>query len=1536
MAKEKRRSWLDKISKWILDALPGEKGSAPSEPPSRDTTPASTVGTQPAPWPEAETQPKQASPGETPLGNGFERLPQRDQLQAPRQERVATPVALIQAPPPPAPSAKTIKKAWQAFEQAWSNAGLSDHYFLKQEDLHQTLDLLDRSFEEELIEWLFQLCTNPDALRDLAGIIERGQVRPTDNIDAIRAFAYVSVAVITRTRPIPVPPTISSPLEAAPTEPEVQNKVSTTASSYVAPSDQPLEELTDQLTDQQAAQQADNPIAQLPRITHPEEIAKQSFAKTQPSVAIHSDFDESGTQTILNIPIEDLELSIRSYNCLKRADIHWLLDLAGKTEDSLIEIKNFGQKSADEVREALARRGLPLPFQRADILGSGFGADGSSLLHSDDQDDKDDLKTLGLSPRTLNCLYRGKIYSVAELCRKTKAELLSLKNLGQTVLSDIDKCLEAKGLGLADEKDYYSQRLADAAAQQEIAQQLEDSWLKLREQAFQQKDPPVVSYEDLMLLCADNPDDPACVALSELLQVLNATSALIRDTLVEQYLDSSECIGLGLQVLLDGISTQILDRSSNGASLWIQRITTSFTPAQERNWLIYLLRCSGKTLTAIAELQNPLITRERVRQMEAKISKIVGIRPTDLAEKAVEMHEAKLRAIEATVLQNWITRLGRLPIAEDKKQDLNDENPLWELICGMDLKRRVELLVQHHLASSSAEYDYHYVYVISRAAVGPGYWRDFENLKQFIFRHANALGQPDLMPKQTSFPDSVRGVVTSYGGQGKVAKRIGLQYQGQLVGSDGGRRYWTDERLNQLLDHTNSHHHQDHDQMPSYGQVLDFFSATEIPDYKEKKPHSAIAALTKMGALHWSEVAHRFNKRFISGESQKAVTLGYIKAFVRDLGEHLESLSPAELFVLFQAQGINRGEKEKFSRTFDALVDAVQSGMVDKDELRSWADNNEVESIEDLLNLGSELRAETSIEDKEQKLLERRSQKLCKEFPDLDGETDVTIDDLPTLEPLNILRALDKAGDILDNSATDKDKVEFLKAKAAAKLWDSCFQDEGSLIRKLHAVQTEADSYSSEVQQAFLDEYAGARALPIPPTYAFQDLKGRARDPKLMQRLVAYRLNRDHRLLNLSGTGTGKTLSAIYAAQICGCQRIFISCPNGVIESWRRSFSSAFPTANLIIKPEGWTLDGIIEGVNVVIVNHERFQDRFAQDLLGFCINYQADMIVIDEIHQSKRRTADTSSQRRKLMNEFIRISSNINTDLRVLGLSATPVINNLYEGRSLLELICQEVIDDVGEKIELNACMNLYQHFVVHGIRMNPGQLRRTRLIHQEVDATALLPQIVLATKQGTYHDIEQLLVGPKIASLNNSLVRGEKTVIFLTYIKNTFEPVTRWLAENGYSYSVYTGNEKEAQDAGFRDSLDEFIRGRSEVLVATVQCAGTGIDGLQSVCNRAIFFQLPWTSTEFEQAIGRLDRDGTDFESVSVHIPITDVYLPDGQRWSWCRSKLDRIESKRDIAKAAVDGEIPDAASLISPSDASQYWLKWLEKLNQESQDS
>jgi DNA-directed RNA polymerase subunit alpha len=62
------------------------------------------------------------------------------------------------------------------------------------------------------------------------------------------------------------------------------------------------------------------------------------------------------------IQIEALELSVRAYNCLKRAQIHTIADLLQYTPEDLLEIKNFGQKSADEVIEALQNRfGLTLP-----------------------------------------------------------------------------------------------------------------------------------------------------------------------------------------------------------------------------------------------------------------------------------------------------------------------------------------------------------------------------------------------------------------------------------------------------------------------------------------------------------------------------------------------------------------------------------------------------------------------------------------------------------------------------------------------------------------------------------------------------------------------------------------------------------------------------------------------------------------------------------------------------------------------------------------------------------------------------------------------------------------------------------------------------------------------------------------------------------------------------------------------------------------------------------------------------------------------
>jgi DNA-directed RNA polymerase subunit alpha len=79
----------------------------------------------------------------------------------------------------------------------------------------------------------------------------------------------------------------------------------------------------------------------------------------------HNDYqDEVNPES--QIPIEELQLSVRAYNCLKRAQINTVADLLEYSQEDLLEIKNFGLKSAEEVIEALQKRlGITLPHEKA-------------------------------------------------------------------------------------------------------------------------------------------------------------------------------------------------------------------------------------------------------------------------------------------------------------------------------------------------------------------------------------------------------------------------------------------------------------------------------------------------------------------------------------------------------------------------------------------------------------------------------------------------------------------------------------------------------------------------------------------------------------------------------------------------------------------------------------------------------------------------------------------------------------------------------------------------------------------------------------------------------------------------------------------------------------------------------------------------------------------------------------------------------------------------------------------------------------------
>ncbi|MBR5521038.1 MAG: DNA-directed RNA polymerase subunit alpha [Oscillospiraceae bacterium] len=71
--------------------------------------------------------------------------------------------------------------------------------------------------------------------------------------------------------------------------------------------------------------------------------------------------DEEKAESTLYMTIEDLDLSVRSFNCLKRAGIHTVEDLVNKTESEMMKVRNLGRKSFEEVMQKLASLGYKFP-----------------------------------------------------------------------------------------------------------------------------------------------------------------------------------------------------------------------------------------------------------------------------------------------------------------------------------------------------------------------------------------------------------------------------------------------------------------------------------------------------------------------------------------------------------------------------------------------------------------------------------------------------------------------------------------------------------------------------------------------------------------------------------------------------------------------------------------------------------------------------------------------------------------------------------------------------------------------------------------------------------------------------------------------------------------------------------------------------------------------------------------------------------------------------------------------------------------------
>jgi DNA-directed RNA polymerase subunit alpha len=152
---------------------------------------------------------------------------------------------------------------------------------------------------------------------------------------------------------------------------------------------------------------------------------------------------------ILETPISDFELSVRSRNCLKKMNIETLGDLLNITETELLSYKNFGETSLMEIKAILAPKGLHLGMALEETqFASEEVSEQDAAATQDEGLINKPVEDLRLSVRARKCLQKLNVHTIGELTRKTEAELLGVKNFGVTSLNEIKRGLANIGLSL--------------------------------------------------------------------------------------------------------------------------------------------------------------------------------------------------------------------------------------------------------------------------------------------------------------------------------------------------------------------------------------------------------------------------------------------------------------------------------------------------------------------------------------------------------------------------------------------------------------------------------------------------------------------------------------------------------------------------------------------------------------------------------------------------------------------------------------------------------------------------------------------------------------------------------------------------------------------------------------------------------------------------------------------------------------------------------------------------------------------------------
>lgn len=521
----------------------------------------------------------------------------------------------------------------------------------------------------------------------------------------------------------------------------------------------------------------------------------------------------------------------------------------------------------------------------------------------------------------------------------------------------------------------------------------------------------------------------------------------------------------------------------------------------------------------------------------------------------------------------------------------------------------------------------------------------------------------------------------------------------------------------------------------------------------------------------------------------------------------------------------------------------------------------------------------------------------------------IAVDELPafsesslrTLDIISALQAVDRVKEL--ELSDDADVLEFLIAERVSMLWQEAMANGPDSVLAMLG-KLDAGLYATTIKERFVENYQQVATLAAPECYRLVDSQGQLVELNLMQRLTAFRLMHEKRLGNWSGVGAGKTNAAIFASAVLEAKFTVILVANATVAGWKKSIEQSFPAAAIHLhcgKPLEFHFEA--DKQNYLVVNYESFQRVWTPEFIEWITaQTPVDFIILDEVQFARQRHESEArkSRRRKNVDSLIAAALRQNPDVRILAMSATPVVNNLREAVKVLQLLWPERdFSQIPVGASIANAIGVHLHIRQHGIRFVPQY--EQQLIKQTVavDGQAWLPRLEHLRPKDLL-PMEQTLMEVKIRHLGDWVRRG--TLIYTQYVEGIFEPVTKAVEQLGLRVLPFSGEKR----VSVQEFVEAFKAQKVDVLIGSAP-VGTGVDGLQFVLDRILFLTLPWSHAEYEQIVGRLWRQGSPFHRVEVLIPQVTLREERAGQWSWDDLRLRCIEYKQTLADAVVDGVIP-----------------------------